>query len=38
MLSLALVQIVEAINNAENDAIILCGETGSGKSTQVQHY
>lgn len=26
---------MEAVNNAANDAIILCGETGSGKSTQV---
>ncbi|CAN0007127.1 unnamed protein product [Ectocarpus fasciculatus] len=29
-------EIVEAINN--NDAVILCGETGSGKSTQVPQF
>jgi len=31
-------EIVEAVNCAENDAIILCGETGSGKSTQVPQF
>lgn len=29
-------EIVEAVNN--NDVIILCGETGSGKSTQVPQF
>lgn len=28
---------MEAVNNTANDAIILCGETGSGKSTQVTY-
>lgn len=29
-------EIVEAVTN--NDVIILCGETGSGKSTQVPQF